>query len=272
MNKVKYYDIGLNLFCRQYKFPEQIISDAEKDGIVCFLTGTNTKENIRIDKFVKNHNVFGTAGIHPHNANSAKKDDFERIEQIVKGNPKIVAVGECGLDFDRMFSTKENQISCLEMQIEIAERHNKPLFLHERAAFREFTEQFKNHREICSRSVVHCFTGNVKELECYLEMGFNIGITGWICDDGRASELRKAVRLIPLDRLLIETDAPYLTPKNVWGLDRINVPQNIKYVVKDLSKYMGVSENEIIKCTKENTERLFLHNFSLLSDKFPCKL
>ncbi len=262
MNEVKYYDIGLNLFCRQYRFPEQIINSAEKDGIVCILTGTNTKENVHIDKFTENHNAYGTAGIHPHNADSAKKEDFDRIEKIIKSNPKIVAVGECGLDFDRMFSTKENQIYCLEKQIEIAEKLNKPLFLHERAAFKEFSRQFKNHRDICPASVVHCFTGNRAELEYYLEMGFNIGITGWICDDKRAAELRRAVSLIPLDRLLIETDAPYLTPKNVRGLDRTNIPQNIKYVVRDLAKYMKVSENEIIENTRKNTERLFLHRFS----------
>lgn len=262
MNEVKYYDIGLNLFCRQYKFPEQIINDAEKEGIICILTGTNTKENIRIDSFTQNHNTYGTAGIHPHNADNAKKEDFDRIEKIIKNNPRIVAVGECGLDFDRMFSTKENQIRCLEKQIEIAERLNMPLFLHERAAFREFSEQFENHRDICSKSVVHCFTGNREELKHYLDMGFNIGITGWICDDRRAARLREAVALIPLDRLLIETDAPYLTPQNVHGLDRINIPQNIKYVVRDLAKYMQVSENQIIEHTSKNTERLFLHNFS----------
>ena len=88
-------------------------------------------------------------------------------------------------------------------------------------------------------------------------MGFSIGITGWICDDRRAKELRDAVRIIPLDRILIETDAPYLTPKNVPGLDRTNVPQNIKYVAKELATYMKVSEDTLIKHAKQNTEKLF---------------
>ena len=262
MKEIKYYDIGLNLFCRQYKFPEKIIRDAKDEGIICILTGTNTKENVHIDKFVESHSAYGTSGIHPHNADSAKQNDFERIERIIKRNPKIVAVGECGLDFDRMFSTKENQIRCLEKQIAIAEKLNKPMLLHERAAFKEFAALFREHREICTKSVVHCFTGGREALGQYLEMGFYIGITGWICDDKRAAELREAVSLIPLDRLLIETDAPYLTPKNVRGLDRTNVPQNIKYVVRDLSKYMNVSEEEITEHTKRNTECLFLHNFS----------
>lgn len=88
-------------------------------------------------------------------------------------------------------------------------------------------------------------------------MGFLIGITGWICDDRRAKELREAVKLIPLDRILIETDAPYLTPRNVQGLERTNVPQNIKYVAKDLAKYMNVSEDVLIQQAKINTERIF---------------
>lgn len=179
------------------------------------------------------------------------------IEKLITENPKIVAIGECGLDYDRMFSTKENQIRCLEKHIVLAEKLGKPLFLHERNAAEDFTKRFKKHRELCERSVVHCFTGNRETLERYLSMGFSIGITGWICDDRRAKELRDAVRIIPLDRILIETDAPYLTPKNVPGLDRTNVPQNIIYVAKELAAYMKVSEDTLIKHAKQNTEKLF---------------
>lgn len=253
----KYYDIGLNLFCRQFPDPEKIIRNAATTGISCILTGTDMKENKRVDAFVKNHDVYGTAGIHPHNADSAKKEDFDLIEEIITSNDKIVAVGECGLDFDRMFSTRENQIRCLEKHIVLAERLNKPLFLHEREAADEFVRRFKKHEDICSKSVVHCFTGDKGTLDRYLNMGFSIGITGWICDDRRAGQLREAVKLIPLDRILIETDAPYLTPRNVPGLDRTNVPENIIYVARELAKYMKVEEELLIKHAKENTERIF---------------
>lgn len=172
-------------------------------------------------------------------------------------NDRIVAVGECGLDFDRMFSDRENQILCLEKHIVLAERLDKPLFLHERAAADEFIKRFKKHQDICKKSVVHCFTGDKKTLEQYLSMGFSIGITGWICDDRRAGELRKAVKLIPLDRILVETDAPYLTPRNVSGLSRTNVPENIIYVMQELAKYMGVAEDTLIEHARRNTERIF---------------
>lgn len=257
MKNIKYYDIGLNLFNRQFPEPETILKNAAAAGVCCILTGTDRKENRLIDGFVRKHDAFGTAGIHPHNADTAGKEDFEQIEKIITGNNRIVAVGECGLDFDRMFSKKENQIRCLEKHIELAERLDKPLFLHERSAADEFIKIFKAHPAICRKSVVHCFTGDKRTLERYLSMGFSIGITGWICDDRRAKELREAVKLLPLDRVLIETDAPYLTPRGVPGLGRTNVPENIVYVARGLAKHMDVAEDELILHAKQNTERMF---------------
>ncbi|MDE5825518.1 MAG: TatD family hydrolase, partial [Lachnospiraceae bacterium] len=187
----------------------------------------------------------------------AVQEDFAMIEKMISENEKIVAVGECGLDFDRMFSTKENQIRCLEKHIVLAEKLNKPLFLHERSAAEDFIKRFKKHKDICEKSVVHCFTGNKDTLDKYLSMGFSIGITGWICDDRRAKELREAVHIIPLDRILIETDAPYLTPRNVPGLDRTNKPQNIVHVARELAKYMKISEDTLVEHARKNTERIF---------------
>lgn len=255
--QIKYYDIGVNLFCKQFPDSEKIIREAAQAGVACILTGTDQKENKKINDFVKKHEVYGTAGIHPHNADSAKQEDFEFIEKIVKENQRIIAIGECGLDYDRMFSAKENQIRCLEKHIVLAERLDKPLFIHERSASEDFVRRFQKHPEICKKSVVHCFTGDKKTLDKYLSMGFSIGITGWICDDRRAKELRQAVEIIPLDRILIETDAPYLTPRNVPGLERTNVPQNIVYVAKELAKYMKVSKEVLAENARKNTERIF---------------
>jgi len=252
-----YYDIGLNLFCRQFHNPEHILQEAEENGVCCILTGSDMKENEKVNAFIPNHDVYGTCGIHPHNADSATQADFVRMKEIHQSNPKIVAVGECGLDYDRMFSTKENQIRCLEKHIVMAEELDKPMFLHERSASEDFIKRFKKHPEICKKSVVHCFTGDRKTLEAYLEMGFSIGITGWICDDRRAGDLREAVKVLPLERVLLETDAPYLTPKNVNGLSRVNVPQNIRYVAEELAKHMHVSVEELTAHAKDNTETLF---------------
>lgn len=254
---MKYYDIGVNLFCRQFKDPEKIIADAEREGVRCILTGSDTEENILVAEFVRSHGLWGTAGIHPHNADNAKDKDYAVIEENISHNDRIIAVGECGLDYNRMFSTKDNQLECLKRHIDISQKYKKPMFLHERDAADDFAECFKGYPDICARSVVHCFTGSKDILARYIDMGFYIGITGWICDDKRGAELREAVSVLPLDRVLLETDAPYLVPKNIKGLDRVNVPQNIKYVAAYLAKNMNVTEQELISAAKRNTERLF---------------
>lgn len=254
---IRYYDIGLNLFCSQFKEPEVIIANAEHAGVKCILTGSDMTENRKIAKFLRTHDLYGTCGIHPHSADHAKEQDFAEMERILTENKRVVAVGECGLDYDRMFSTQENQLACLERHIRLAETLGMPLFLHERSAAKDFAATFKGHEEICKRSVVHCFTGTRQELEIFLEMGFCIGITGWICDDRRGTALREAVRMIPLDRIMIETDAPYLIPKNVKGLGSVNVPQNIRYVAAELAKHMQVDESELKEYALENTRRFF---------------
>lgn len=251
-----YYDIGLNLFTRSFPKPEKILEDAHGAGIQCILTGSEGRENELVSEFVKTHDAYGTAGIHPHSADEAKAEDVERIREILLENPRILAVGETGLDYDRMYSKKENQIFYFQRLIELAEELDKPLFLHERDAEEDFISCFKGHEAICKRSVVHCYTGNKETLQTLLDMGFYIGITGWICDERRADDLRDAVSILPLDRVMLETDAPYLTPRG-FKLPRTNVPQNIIYVAKGLAHYMGVDEGELVKRAKENTERFW---------------
>jgi len=251
------YDIGLNLFCAQFRDPEAVLATAGEAGIKCILTGSDMDEDLQIDAFVRTHDTYGTAGIHPHNADGASDADFETLRRILTENARIVAVGECGLDFDRNYSTRDNQIACLTRHIELSEETGKPMFLHERKASDTLVSLFRDHPEVCRRAVVHCFTGTRAELLRYLEMGFMISITGWICDDRRAEALRDAVSVLPPDRVMIETDAPYLTPRNVPGLDRVNVPWNLPYVLNTLAGYMGMDKEKLAQYTKVNTERFF---------------
>lgn len=253
---IKYYDIGINLFTNSYKDEMKIINDARDAGVECILTGSSGRENELVNEFTKKHDVYGTAGIHPHEAENATEKNFKRIEKIIKTNDKIIAVGECGLDYNRMFSEKEVQLTCFKRHIELAVKLDKPLFLHMRDADEDFIKCFEGYENICKKSVVHCYTSGRKTLEVLLEMGFYIGITGWICDERRADELRNAVEIIPKERLLLETDSPYLTPRG-RKLPRTNVPQNIVYVAQELAKYMPLSEEEIISNAKKNTEDLF---------------
>ena len=260
MTDVRYYDIGLNLFCPQFKHPDAVLRRAAEQGVACILTGSDPKENRRIDEYLKadrGMEVYGTAGLHPHNADDFTKEIMDEVRRIYTENPRVVAVGECGLDYNRMFSEKKNQLRTLESFIELAEELSAPMFLHERDASEDFAAMFRAVPKVAERSVVHCFTGDRRTAEQYLDMGFSIGITGWISDDRRAAEVREAVKDIPKDRILVETDAPYLTPRNVKGLGHTNVPENIIYVVRTLAVYMGIDEEELIRAARENTRRLF---------------
>ena len=253
---MQYIDIGLNLFSRSFPDPERLIRESMEAGVACILTGSDMEENRQVAEFVSSHDCWGTCGIHPHNADSASEEDFSGIRELLK-RPGVVAVGECGLDFDRMFSTRENQIRCLENHIRLAEETGRPMFLHERDSADTFLGIFREHPGICHGSVVHCYTGNRAELEALLDMGFSIGITGWICDERRNAELLDAVKVLPLDRVMLETDAPYLTPRGVPGLARINVPANVRYVCEGLAKAMGVDTEILRMAALENTRRLF---------------
>ena len=170
--ETKYYDIGLNLFTRSFPDPEKIIRNAEEAGVRCILTGSEARENELVADFVKNHDVWGTAGIHPHSADTAKEEDVERVRELVMTNPKIVAVGETGLDYDHMYSKKENQIHFFKELLDVAEETGKPLFLHERDAADDFIACFKGHEDLCRRAIVHCYTGDKKTLERFIDMGF----------------------------------------------------------------------------------------------------
>ena len=132
-----------------------------------------------------------------------------------------------------------------------------PLFLHERDAGRDFIKLMKEHPSVCSRSVVHCFTGSKDMARQYLQLGCYIGITGWICDDRRNHDAVEAVKLIPMERLMIETDAPYLTPRNIKGLSSRNVPWNIAYVAQKIAEIKETDTEEVRRITLQNTKKFF---------------
>jgi TatD DNase family protein len=168
-----------------------------------------------------------------------------------------------GLDFNRNFSTPENQIAAFTAQLDIAVELQKPVFLHEREAFDTQYPLLKNYREKLCGGVVHCFTGNAEQLKHYLDLDFYIGITGWVCDPKRGSELYELVKTIPRDRLLIETDAPYLMPKNVSKSElgnvkpRRNEPCLLPWVLNTVCEARGDCYEELAVQTTANAKRLF---------------
>lgn len=172
MQMTKYYDIGLNLFTRSFPHPECIMEGAEKAGVTCILTGSEAEENELVHSFVQTHHAYGVCGIHPHAADDATERDVARIKEILTTNDKIVAVGETGLDYDRMYSKKEHQLHFFKELIEVAEEMQKPMFLHQRDAVDDFIRCFTGHEALCPQSVVHCFTDGRDVLQRLLDMGF----------------------------------------------------------------------------------------------------
>lgn len=268
-------DIGANLTHKSFGSNiRDFLERAEQSGVTKILvTGTSLESSRKSIEMANIWNeklnsvkLYSTVGIHPHDASRHVRSNYrEQIVRIVDGqrskttNP-IVAIGECGLDFDRNFSTSDDQKLVFENQVQLSIDLDLPLFLHERSASKEFVEiltKFSNHSRF--RGVVHCFTnGSIDVLQQYLAMNLYIGITGWLCDDRRADDLRKIVSRIPLDKILVETDAPFLLPRNVpkpWP--KINEPALLPYVVKKLASFYGLTEQKMAEITTENAQRLF---------------
>jgi TatD DNase family protein len=155
--------------------------------------------------------LFATAGVHPHHASELGAGAIEALEQLLL-HPGVVAIGECGLDYYRNFSPREAQLAAFRAQLELATRLRKPVFLHQRDAHEDFIAIVREFRSGLTAGVAHCFTGHANEMDDYLDAGLHIGITGWICDERRGQHLLPLVQRIPADRLMIESDAPYLLP------------------------------------------------------------
>ena len=260
-----YIDIGINLTNKQFAGEyDEVIDRAISAGVEqILLTGTSVRSSKEALALAKEYpeTLFATAGIHPHDAKTMNTESIKILATLFK-EKKVVAVGECGLDFDRDFSPRPVQESCFHAQLSLAEEVQKPLFLHERAAFDRFIAILKEHSSL-PEGVVHCFTGQLKEAKTYLEMGYYIGFTGAITDVRRFAALEEVVRYVPLDRMLIETDAPFMMPKNVptrqlsYHQQRRNEPAFLPYVAQTIAQYKGVTLKAVADKTRENAEALF---------------
>jgi TatD DNase family protein len=184
--------------------------------------------------------LYATAGVHPHHAVEATGDWLAGLHALA-GRARVVALGECGLDFNRNYSPQPDQIRCFRAQLELAAELRLPVFLHERDAHDTFIGILREHRPALRGAVIHCFTGTRAELDAYLSLDLHVGITGWICDERRGRELVAVVPAIPAGRLMIETDAPYLLPRNMPSppRDRRNEPAFLRHVLDAVAAARG---------------------------------
>jgi len=253
----RFIDIGINPG-GSFAGWERETERAAVQGIGVFLTGADlagSQENLAAARRLTDRGIlcWATAGVHPHVARHYTSATTAALRNLQE-DPLCVAAGECGLDYDRMFSPKADQLRAFRAQLALAEETGRPLFLHERAAAADFAAVLEEYPQLCRRAVVHCFTDGSAELAQFLALGCSIGITGWICDDRRATALREAVRELPLDRLLLETDSPYLGQPG-WG--RPNSPCNLVRVASGVAQFRGCSETEVEVAARANTMRIF---------------
>ena len=233
-----------------------IANNITKFGLICSRLSD-------IDKLLEIYNryskdMFFTIGVHPHHANEMNEEYLEKLKEIINNNNPH-AIGETGLDFFRNLSTYEEQIFAFEEQIKIAIATNKPLFLHQRDSHHDFIKILRKYSSDIKKAVVHCFTGTQKQLDDYLELDCYIGVTGWICDAKRNVELRETIKNIPLERLMIETDCPYLIPKNLpeKPKNNRNEPNNLNHIVAEISALINIDEDVLRDETFKNTLDFF---------------
>jgi TatD DNase family protein len=211
-------DIGVNLAHRRFaEDRDAVIARALAAGVCAMIvTGTSTRASREARELAaaKRGTLWSTAGIHPHEARDATPAAIDELRELAR-HPAVRAIGECGLDFDRMFSSQIDQERAFAQQLALATELGLPVFLHERSAHARFVAILREHRSRLPGAVVHCFTGTAAELAVYLSLDLHIGITGWICDERRGVPLRALIPRIPRDRLMIETDAPFLLPRNL---------------------------------------------------------
>ncbi|MGB5738145.1 MAG: TatD family hydrolase [Woeseia sp.] len=202
--------------------------------------------------------LFATCGVHPHHA-SDYTDTTDAALRELSQNPCVVAAGECGLDYFRDFSPRDTQRDIFERQLEIAAEFRLPVFLHQRDAHDDFVKILEPYLDRIPRAVAHCFTGERHMLHAYLDMGLYIGITGWICDERRGVHMLEFLAEIPADRLLIETDAPYLLPRSLKPRpkSRRNEPCYLPEVLRVLAQATGRAPLEIAAETTSNARRFF---------------
>ncbi|MCG8683673.1 MAG: TatD family hydrolase [Desulfobacterales bacterium] len=238
---------------------DQVMDRAQKAGVLAMMAvgidRVTSLKAIEIAKIYKN--VYTSVGVHPHDAIQCSGPVLEELKQIALANDCVKAWGETGLDFNRMFSPKADQEACFSAQLAMAGDLDLPMIFHERDSKGRFYEILKSEGPAARKGVVHCFSGTKEEMFKYLDLGYYIGITGILTILQRGEYLRSIVSHIPMDRIVIETDAPYLTPKPQKNKHRRNEPGFVKSVMERLAQVRGEDPDQLAKAVFNNTLKLY---------------
>ena len=258
-------DIGVNLTNPSFAGKhEAILERAEAAGVHQMLvTGTSLAGSEAALELCEQLDpqglrLFSTAGVHPHDASSWNHDAPRHLRALLE-QPRVRAVGECGLDFNRDFSPRPLQEKALEEQLALAVELQMPVFLHERDANERLVQILRDYRDRLPAAVVHCFTGERSALFSYLDMDLHIGITGWICDERRGTHLHPLVASIPRGRLMLESDAPYLLPRSLRPKPKSgrNEPAYLPEVLREVALHRGETIEQVAAHTTDCARRFF---------------
>jgi TatD DNase family protein len=255
-------DIGVNLMNKAFAGDREAVWEAAAAAGVSplVITGASEEDSLRAARYAALYpgKLYATAGVHPHNARLCGPETLAALRRIAS-MPCVAAIGECGLDYNRDFSPRPAQREWFEKQAVLAGELGMPLFLHERDAFDDFYAILSARRADLKAAVVHCFTGTERELSAYLDLDCYIGITGWICDERRGRHLISLLRQIPPDRLLLETDAPYLIPRDMEDSRRSarNEPRYLPHIASVAAGALGKDPEILAEETWANTRRFF---------------
>ena len=255
-------DIGCNLTHDSFDADrDEVLKQAKEAGVVqMVVTGASELGSSDALGLAQSHPgiLFATAGVHPHHAHDYTLDTDAALRSLAV-HPEVVAVGEAGLDYFRDLSPRQEQRKAFERQLQIGIDTGLPLFLHQRDAHADFIGIVREVRDQLSRLVVHCFTGTQKELHECLDYDCYIGITGWICDERRGTQMQDFMKDIPANRLLIETDSPYLKPRNLRPKVKThrNEPRWLPWIAATLAACRNETVEELAMITTTNTRRFF---------------
>lgn len=256
------FDIGVNLTSSQFaKDCPLVVTRAREAGVTGMLiTGTDVQESQAASELAQHYRQFcwSTAGVHPHQASEWNDRAAVQIRALAD-RPEVVAIGECGLDFNRNFSTPAEQETAFTAQLALAAELQMPVFLHCRDAHERFVTLLAPWLDKLPAAVVHCFTGSAEELAACLSLGLSVGITGWVCDERRGLELRALLPQIPAERLLLETDAPYLLPRDLHPkpASRRNEPCFLPHIVRQVAGWRQEDPQWLAQTLDHNARRLF---------------
>lgn len=230
---------------------DELIQALPQEGIVyCLTVGSDLSSSERSLQLADEHNfIYAAAGVHPHEAIKATKDYIKRLEKLLS-HKKAVAVGEIGLDYHYDFSPRDIQRKLLEEQLDLAYQKKMPVILHVREAHGDMIDLMKNRKDKLPKGVMHCFSGSAESALEYVRLGFHISFAGPITFKN-AGKLLLAAQAVPLDKLLIETDSPYLSPQPFRG--RRNDPSMVKYICQKLASLRGLEIEEMADITFNNT-------------------